>query len=200
MPGAEIIITADGAQDDCRPLAESCGALVVEIEGPSGPARARNRGAAVACGDVFMFVDADVVVASDALPGMLHFLAGHPEVAAVFGAYDEAPPEPNFMSQYRNLAHSYVHQTGAREAATFWAGLGAVRAGAFRTVGGFDERFRRPSVEDIELGYRLTRAGYRVRLTPEFRGAHYKRWTLAGSIMIDIASRGIPWAQLLQKF
>lgn len=200
MPAAEIIVAADGAREDCHGLAEECNAQVVDIDGPTGPASARNRGAAFARGDVFMFVDADVVVAPDALPGMLRFFASHPEVAAVFGAYDETPPEPNFMSQYRNLAHSYVHQTGARDAVTFWAGLGAVRAGAFRTVGGFDERFRRPSVEDIELGYRLTRAGYRVRLAPEFRGAHYKRWTLLGSIRIDIASRGIPWAQLLQKF
>ena len=200
MPDAEIIVAADGALEDCRPLAESCEARVIDIDGPLGPAAARNRGAAAARGDVLMFVDSDVAVASDALPGMLELFASESDVSAVFGAYDEAPPEPNFMSQYRNLSHSYVHQTGTRDAVTFWAGLGAVRAGAFRTVGGFDERFTRPSVEDIELGYRLTRAGYKIRLAPEFRGKHYKRWTLPGSIVIDIAARGIPWAQLLQKF
>jgi glycosyltransferase involved in cell wall biosynthesis len=200
LPDVEIVVVADGAHDDCRPLAAACDARVVEIPGPSGPASARNRGAAVAGGEVLLFVDSDVVVAPDALPGMLDYFAAHPDTSAIFGAYDEHPPEPNFMSQYRNLSHSYIHQIGARDAVTFWAGLGAVRAGAFRTVGGFDERFRRPSVEDIELGYRLTRAGYRIRLEPEFRGRHYKRWTWWGSVKIDIAARGIPWAQLLQKF
>jgi GT2 family glycosyltransferase len=200
MPDAEIIVAADGARDDCREIAAANNARVVEVPGPSGPACARNRAAWAATGDVLMFVDADVVVAPDALPGMLSFLANQPNVAGVFGAYDEDPPEPNFMSQYRNLAHSYVHQTGSRVAETFWAGLGAVRASAFRAVGGFDERFRRPSVEDIELGYRLSRAGFRLRLEPKFRGRHYKRWTLPGSVAIDIAARGIPWAQLLRKF
>jgi GT2 family glycosyltransferase len=200
MPDAEIIIAADGARDDCRELAAASKARVVEVPGPSGPACARNRAAWAASGDVLMFVDADVVVAPDALPGMLTFLANQPNVAAVFGAYDEDPPEPNFMSQYRNLSHSYVHQTGARVAETFWAGLGAVRTAAFRAVGGFDERFRRPSVEDIELGYRLSRAGSRLWLEPKFRGRHYKRWTLPGSVAIDIAARGIPWTQLLRKF
>ena len=200
MPEVEIILAADAPREDYRPLAESFGAKVVEIDGPSGPACARNRAAGVAGGDVFMFVDADVVVAPDALPGMLKVLERDPDLAAVFGAYDDNPPEQNFMSQYRNLSHSYVHRTGVREAVTFWAGLGAVRAEAFRAVGGFDERFRRPSVEDIELGYRLTRAGYRLRLAPEFLGTHHKRWTLLGSVAIDIAARGIPWAQLLQKF
>src|SRR5512145_3332960 len=152
MPGAEIIVAADGAAEDCRPLAASCQARVVEVPGPSGPACARNRAAAAATGDVFLFVDSDVVVAPDALPGLLDVLAGRPEIAGVFGAYDDAPAEPNFMSQYRNLSHAYIHEVGMPEAVTFWAGLGAVRAAAFRMVGGFDERFTRPSVEDIEFG------------------------------------------------
>ena len=70
----------------------------------------------------------------------------------------------------------------------------------FATSEGFDERFRRPSVEDIELGYRVRRFGWRLQLAPEFRGCHLKRWTLWGSIVTDISARGIPWAQLIRKF
>jgi GT2 family glycosyltransferase len=92
-----------------------------------------------------------------------------------------------------------VHQTSAGEASTFWAGLGALRASVFRSVGGFDERFRRPSVEDIELGYRLTERGYRILLAPEVRGRHLKRWTLRSSLATDVLSRGIPWTQLLYR-
>ena len=82
------------------------------------------------------------------------------------------------MSQFKNLSHAYVHEVGNPAASTFWAGLGAVRAAAFQRVGGFDERFVRPSVEDIDLGYRLAAAGYPLRLDPAFRGTHLKRWTL----------------------
>jgi GT2 family glycosyltransferase len=200
LPDAEIIVAADGARDDCRPLAAASAARVIDVPGPSGPAVARNRAAAEARGDVLIFVDADVVAHRDALAGMLRLLEGDASVAGVFGAYDLAPPEPNFMSQYRNLAHAYVHETGSREARTFWAGLGAIRTAAFRAVGGFDERFGRPSVEDIDLGYRVTRAGYRLLLAPEFRGTHLKRWTLWRSIAIDFSARGVPWAQLIHRF
>jgi glycosyltransferase involved in cell wall biosynthesis len=200
MPDAEIIIAADAPRDDCRPLAEKWGAVVVEIAEQSGPAVARNRAAARAAGDILVFVDNDVVVAPDAIPGMCRLLRSEAELAGVFGAYDDRPAETNFMSQYKNLSHAYVHRNGRSDAATFWAGLGAIRARAFRDVGGFDERFRRPSVEDIELGYRVTRLGYRLRLDPRFRGCHLKRWTLWGSIVTDIRARGIPWTQVLSKF
>ena len=200
LPTAEILVAADGAVEDVRPLATASAARVIDVPGPSGPAAARNRAAAVATGDILVFVDADVVPAPDALAGMCRLLQSEPEVAAVFGAYDLQPAEPNFMSQYKNLSHARIHETGNREAATFWAGLGAIRTDVFREVGGFDERFRRPSVEDIELGYRVRRAGYRLRLDPAFRGKHLKRWTLWNSVVTDIRARGIPWTQLIHKY
>ena len=199
MPEAEVLIAADGAAEDCRPLAVATGAQVVVVPGPSGPAVARNRAAAVASGDVLAFVDADVVVAADALPGMCRLLAMQTGLDGVFGAYDLSPSERNFISQYKNLSHAYVHEVGDTRASTFWAGLGALRTEAFRAVGGFDERFTRPSIEDIELGYRLVAAGYSLRLDATFRGRHLKRWTLARTIATDIRARGIPWTQLIHR-
>ncbi len=199
LPTAQILIAADGALDDCRPLAARHRADVVTIAGPRGPAVARNRAAAQATGDILVFVDADVVVAPDAIARLCDYLHRRPEMSAVFGAYDETPAERNFLSRYKNLSHSYVHQRASREALTFWAGLGAVRSEAFRAVGGFNEGFRRPSVEDIELGYRLVHAGYRVGVDPGAQGCHLKRWTLRGSIVSDICDRGIPWTQLILK-
>jgi glycosyltransferase involved in cell wall biosynthesis len=200
MPAAQILVVADGAVEDCAPIAAASAARAIEIPGPSGPAVARNRGAAEATGDVLVFVDTDVVAAPDALAGMCRLLEAEPGIAGVFGAYDLEPPEPGFMSQYKNLSHACIHETGNREAGTFWAGLGAVRTDAFRQVGGFDERFRRPSVEDIDLGYRLRLAGHRLRLDPSFRGRHLKRWTVWSSIATDIRGRGVPWTQLIHKY
>lgn len=199
-PTAEIVVAADGATEDYQSLVSRAGARVVVVPGPSGPAVARNRAAAVATGDILVFIDADVVVHQDAVAGMCGVLASEPDLVAIFGAYDLSPAEPDFWSQYKNLSHAYVHQIGSPEATTFWAGLGAVRTEAFRRVGGFDERFPKPCVEDIELGYRLRKDGGRIRLDPRFRGKHLKRWTLRESVRTDIVSRGVPWAQLIRKF
>jgi glycosyltransferase involved in cell wall biosynthesis len=196
----ELIIAADASVDDCHQLADRFHARLLTLPGPHGPAVARNRAAEVARGEILVFIDADVVASKGAVGRAARSLQSQPDTFAVFGAYDEAPDDPGFISQYKNLAHSYIHQSSATVAQTFWAGFGAVRRHAFHAVGGFDERFQRPSVEDIDLGYRLTAAGFRVQLDPSLRACHLKRWTFAGMIVSDIRDRGIPWTQLILRF
>jgi hypothetical protein len=120
-----------------------------------------------------------------------------PDVSAVFGAYDSAPAAGGLVSQYRNLLHRYVHLGDAGDAATFWAGCGAVRADVFASCGGFDEGRGGEALEDVELGYRMSALGHRIVLRPEIQGRHLKRWTLRSLIVTDVRHRGIPWMRLL---
>jgi GT2 family glycosyltransferase len=197
---AETIVVANGSDEDLSGLAHVPRLRVLDLPAPCGPAVARNRGAAAAAGDILTFIDSDVVPHPDAIARMVEGLTEDNAVAAVFGAYDHSPPHPGFFSQYRNLAHAFIHEQARSDARTFWGGLGAIRASAFRAVHGFDERFTRPSIEDIDLGYRLREAGYALRLDPRIRGTHLRRWTLGSSIVTDIRDRGIPWTQALLKF
>jgi glycosyl transferase family 2 len=192
---AELIVVDDGSSDDSAAVAERGGARVVRQARNGGASVARNAGVQAAAGDILVFVDADVVVARDAVSRLVAVLDADPDVAAVFGSYDATPRAPGLVSQYRNLLHHFVHQHGAGDASTFWAGLGAVRRSAFEAVGGFDPRVR--GIEDIELGYRLRAKGFRIRLAPGIQGTHLKRWTLASMFRTDAVMRALPWARLL---
>jgi Glycosyltransferase like family 2 len=166
----------------------------------SGPAEARNLGAAECETDVLVFVDSDVEVHPEALTLIERRFAADPGLTAVFGAYDDDPAHPALTSRYRNLLHHHVHVGSAGEAETFWAGLGAVRREAFEAIGGFDaERFPGASVEDVDLGMRLRRHGARIALDPAIRGRHLKRWTPLSMVSTDFAHRGVPWARLLLR-
>jgi GT2 family glycosyltransferase len=115
----------------------------------------------------------------------------------VFGSYDAQPRAKGTVSQFRNLLHHFVYQQGNREAATFWAGCGAVRRTVFEEIGGFDQkRFRYPSIEDIELGYRLRRAVFNILLDKSLQGTHLKP-TLLSFIKTDIVRRAVPWSWLI---
>jgi GT2 family glycosyltransferase len=199
-PDAEIIVVDDGSTDDTASVAARLGVPVVTLAENAGPAAARNQGAARARGAILFFVDADVVIAPGAIERVQRFFAGHPEQAAVFGSYDAQPRYGSMVSRYRNLLHHFVHQRGSHEASTFWAGCGAIRRSVFLEVGGFDAgRFRRASIEDIELGYRLRAAGYRIRLDPGLQGTHLKRWTLGSIVRTDITRRALPWSRLILR-
>src|SRR6202044_1998718 len=83
---------------------------------------------------------------------------------------------------------------------TFWTGCGAIRRSVFLEYGGFDPRlYPRPAIEDIELGYRLTRTGHRIVLARDVLATHMKRWTLREMIRTDIFRRGVPWMLLIKR-
>ena len=197
----ECLVVDDASTDGrAAEFAERCGARVLRLPRRRGPAAARNAGAAAARGELLFFTDADVVLHEDAIARAAQALAGDPGIAAVFGSYDDRPGDPSLLSRYRNLYHHWNHQVGNAEASTFWSGCGAIRRDVFEAVGGFSEAFTRPSIEDIELGYRLRAGGHRIRLLRDMQCTHLKRWTLGGMVHTDILLRGVPWVALLQRF
>jgi len=196
----EVIVVDDGSTDGSGALAEAHGARVLCHEAPQGPAAARNRGARIASGDVLFFTDADVCIRPDTLERVAEAFAQEPDLAALIGSYDDAPGAPNFLSQYRNLLHHYVHQTAQDEASTFWGACGAIRRAVFLAAGGFDESFHRPSIEDIELGYRLKRQGYRMRMAKAIQVKHLKRWTASSIVRTDFFQRAMPWSALILRY
>lgn len=172
---------------------------VIVVDGPPGlsAAAARNVGAARASGEVVVFVDADVEVHADAFGRVRAAYLDDPDLTALHGSYDDRPAEASTLSAFRNLLHHHVHQAAAGPSETFWSGLGAVRRARFLAVGGFDEdRYRHPSIEDIDLGHRLVAVGGRLRLDPLLQGTHLKRWTLRSMLWTDLARRGVPWVAL----
>lgn len=166
----------------------------------SGPAAARNLGAAQARGQVLVFVDADVELHADTLQRIRARFHDDPDLAALFGSYDDRPAAPNPVSRFRNLLHHHTHQRHGGRATTFWAGCGAVLRPSFLALGGFDATtYRQPSIEDIEFGLRLSDAGGRILLDPSIQATHHKRWTLISMLRTDIQQRALPWSRLLRQ-
>ncbi len=199
-PVAECILVDDGSTDGMvTAAAERHGTRVIRLQQQSGPGIARNHGAREARGDILVFIDADVLLHPDALAIAASALEKDPGLSAVFGSYDDQPGHASFLSQYRNLFHHWVHQTGKVEASTFWAGCGAIRREVFIDMGGFSSEYGRPSIEDIELGTRLRRAGHRIRLEKTMFGKHMKHWRFGNLISTDIFRRGVPWMELVLR-
>ena len=197
-PDFEVIVVDDCSTDKTPEIAQRHGARCIRTPRTLGPAGARNLGVGYALASIFVFVDADVVLPPNALELIAKDFAADQQLAAVFGSYDDEPAWDDFFSQYKNLTHSYVHQNSNERALTFWAGCGAVRQESFVAVGGFDAtRYRHPSIEDIDLGYRLSLGGQKIKLNKQLRVKHLKKWTFYSLLEADILRRAVPWTRLI---
>ncbi|MEM7587022.1 MAG: glycosyltransferase family 2 protein [Acidobacteriota bacterium] len=196
----EVIVVDDASTtDETAAVARRHGVKLLRQEPHAGPAAARNLGAGSARYDYLFFLDADVCVQPTTLKQIATKFAESPDLNAFFGSYDASPGAPGLLSQYRNLLHHYVHQSGNEDAFSFWSGCGAVKKSVFLDLGGFDIGYASASVEDIELGARLRDAGHRIELDKSIQVKHMKRWTLWGMIHTDIKNRAIPWTLLLLR-
>ena len=204
---SRVIVFDDGSRDGTGDIAQAYGATVIRNDGPNlGPAHGRNVGVAAAETDIVVFVDADVAVAPDAPHRLASAIASNRRTVAAFGAYGDrvSARVANLAGRYANLRHHAVHAqaggaSGEAEASTFWSGLGAVDRAAFLAVGGFDEAFAKPSVEDVDLGLRLRADGGDIRIVPEARGTHLKDWTLRQLWHTDVFCRAVPWSEMMAE-
>lgn len=193
----EVLVVDDQSPDGTADLAREMGATVLTTPRNGGPGLARNLAAEHAKGDILWLVDSDVIAREDG-PTHIRSAFADPEVGAMFGSYDTEPAGKPWFSRYKNLVHHYYHQKGNTDASTFWAGCGALRKDVFLSVGGFDiETYKVPSIEDIELGYRIRNAGYRIVLDPGMLCKHLKVWTFGNSVHTDMFKRALPWSRLM---
>lgn len=176
---AEIVVVVDGEDDvDSAEVASRLGARVV-TQPWSGRAAARNRGAALADGDVLLFLDDDIEV----LPGLVRaHLAAHADHSATVALGDYPvvlPSVPNAAERavwawWEDAHHARrnAHRLGAMHV---WSGNLSLGRARFEAVGGFDPRFLGYGSEDVELGHRLLAAGARLQLLPHVLARHHVR-------------------------
>lgn len=182
-PLAEVLVVDDSRKgirlEGLPPLVR-----VIRAAGGSGPACARNLGAAAATGDLIVFTDSDVVIDRKTIASLAAAARG----AGAAGAVALLSPEmrwKDFFSTYKNM---FLHYSFARlegSVPSFYTCCALVSRDAFRSVGGFDEEYLGPAIEDTDFGNRLNEAGARVVAGPRCLVEHVKRYTLGELLRLD---------------
>ena len=160
---AETLVYVDsGSQDGSADRARSLGAHVVELDEdlPFTAARARNAGLDTLVGilpdvEMIQFIDGDCELSSSWLRLGSHFLAEHPEVAAVSGRRREQHADASRYNRITDIEWNLPIGEGRT-----CGGDVLVRVSAVLEIGGYD-----PSLiagEEIDLSIRLRQHGYRI--------------------------------------
>jgi glycosyltransferase involved in cell wall biosynthesis len=163
-PPYEVIVSDDGSLDDLdsalRPFADR----VHVVRGPNGGlAAARNRAAAVATGELLALLDADDVWLPGRVAALTAAAAARPDLAVLTTDAVESRAGLRTPGSYYDVrAFDVGHQEVAILRENFIFGAGAVRADAFRAVGGYRHGARH--AEDWDLWLRLLLNGHRAGL------------------------------------
>jgi biofilm PGA synthesis N-glycosyltransferase PgaC len=167
-PRLEMVLVDDGSSDDTLEVLrtyEHLDNVTVLSQTNSGKAAALNHGIAYAHGEVMIFVDADGIFTEGTIPELLEPFRD-PRVAAVCG--NDQPVNLGHV-QTRLLA-LLTHCTALVRRSLAALGVltivsgncGAFRGEVVRDLGGFSEGLG----EDLELTWRVHRAGHRVAFAP----------------------------------
>ena len=121
----------------------------------SGPAAARNAGAAEATGEWLLFTDSDCAPTPSFITGYIEAMSG-----AVGYAGSVCAVGDGWLAGYYESQSILVPPLGAYDPPLHLITANAlVWRPVFETVGGFDERFPDAAGEDIDLGLRLRQFG-----------------------------------------
>lgn len=184
----QVIVVADGCTDETSHMLsryQAPFALHAVKQENQGPAIARNHGAAVANGQLLIFLDDDI----ESTPPLIeaHVCAhSHEPRRVVIGYLPVANQEPDtfFQIALRNWWESMfrpMRQAGYRHG--YWnllSGHFSVEAGLFAEIGGFDPTLR--CHEDYELGIRLIKAGASLAFAADAVGYHHEETDLDRSL------------------
>ena len=220
--GFEVFVCDDGSTDDTEEIIKGYSSpykLTYLRQNNQGPASARNRGIRKARGEYLLFLNDDAIVEPGTLSIHHETLNAHKrEKIAVLGRFSMLPEYTKSPFGYllENLGvlfrytimqsgQLYIMQSGQLYDYNFFytCNLSILRQ-IVLDVGMFDEDFTSPAGEDLELGYRLQKYGYRVFYEPKavtwhdhlispegFCNIHKVRGD--GSVTLNVKHPGLNW-------
>jgi MoaA/NifB/PqqE/SkfB family radical SAM enzyme/glycosyltransferase involved in cell wall biosynthesis len=139
----------------------------VDTPTPVYPGKARNLGAAKASGEILMFLDDDCEAAPGWIEEALVELE-NPSVGATSGMI--AGRSAGLIARSVDFANFGQCQTSLRAEGRLWTASFAIKKSVFDRVGGFDESLQ--FQEDIDLCFKLNRAGYKTVYQPRIKVRH----------------------------
>lgn len=193
--------------DDCSPNNIEIKNIVLdfkytylELKKHAGPAKARNYGSEKSQNNILVFIDSDVLIEVNHFNILGDFFKYQDKYIAVIGLYNPGTRYINFYSTFKNLQHHYIHKTSKFDTSVFFTGCGAIYKNIFLKFKGFDISYKDALIEDVDLGSRLKKHGYRIYLHKKLIVNHLKIYSFSSLFISDVFHRAVPLTIMLSKY
>jgi glycosyltransferase involved in cell wall biosynthesis len=177
----EVIVIDNDSTDDTRRIIEKKSRIYSNLKSgfqeKPGAAATRNTGLRMAKGELVLFIDDDVHAEPSLIEAHLDRHRQGTNVS-VIGAVsipwgDTTEPFLRYLRDHRIL-NPYTPSKGRIDFSYYHTCNVSTPTDVLMKVGGFNEAFTIYGMEDIELGYRLEKAGSQMIFAPEAKAIHYR--------------------------
>ena len=179
----EVIVSDDGSREPMEPIVAGFAdrlRISLVAHPNSGPAAARNRGAARAQGEYLAFLDSDCIPAPDWLAAVASHLARMPDHLVAGAIVNGLPRNPFSTATQLIVSCAADFYRNREQGVRFFNSSNLVLpADRFRQLGGFDEAYPLAAGEDYDLCHRWQQAGYGMTYCPDAVAYHRHSLTLA---------------------
>ena len=162
----EVIVVDDGSQAPTETVVADfhvCFDVMLLHQAHTGPAKARNAGAAQAKGEVLAFTDDDCEPAADWLQTLAKRYTAAPDCAIGGRTLNKLPDNPFSTASQILIDYLYTYYNADPLQARFLASNNmALPSDRFHKIGGFDTTFPRAAGEDRELCDRWLKHGFQM--------------------------------------
>ncbi|MBI4064996.1 glycosyltransferase family 2 protein [Candidatus Gottesmanbacteria bacterium] len=200
-PAYEVIVVDDGSEDPYNHYnryKNYKSYRVIRLTKNLGPAVARNRGVKIAKGKFVVFLDSDVELFGDTLYNLYKIYSEDPDIVAVTGVWVKEQRSKAFFPNFKAL-RDWSYWINERDKSGYYylfsTRIASIKRTVFQRLGGFNEKYPAPLVEDIELTYRIARR-YAIIFAPNVRVRHEFEsfWPIAKKYFL----RAYYWTKLYQ--
>lgn len=180
----EVIVVDDCSNDGSVEVIKKFPYRLEALDQNVGSAQSRNIGAKQGKGEVLLFLDADIVISPNALELAEKYLQENKNIDVFFASFSPKLRFKNLSSQYKHLYLCYYYLKQGEKIHTLDSSFAFITKSLFEKIGGFDNKLGKIS-EDVDLGVRLTKAGYTIKINREIQMEHIKRYSFWNFLKTD---------------
>lgn len=164
----------------------------------------RNYGAKKCQYEVILFLDSDCLATPEILKHYAEIYREYPEAGGAAGPLEFVGEDTWFWKVVEKTPYTIFFSSPKWGKTLTWSPTAnfSVKKDAFLSVGGFDESFpKNPGGEDVDMGLRLSKAGYTLYSVPEALVYHSKStWSPVKSMFRRVFHYGAGDLYLLERY